>query len=1343
MGFPLNFKLLSFTTQYRQVLYKESFVQDKAEKRTVSLHFEYLPAFASFIAQHHIRAYSNLQIRLSREMKVPVMKFLDGMSDDDLLALTMKSSTEFLHYLANNQAHQQIQESIKRWLSNQLPRVDKHEIAAEDITLLTYIRKQGLLQFLPAYTSTAGEMMELIKEIDYYCLQSETAATNTYINILKEKIEEHAYLLEKINNTVPGAVYVFDLVKFKGIYSNSNLDAVIGYHQEELNRMGKNVYEKIIHPDDVHRLLEDNASINKLQDRQIRTFKYRIKKKDGSYHWVRNYESVFKRDETGRVTQKIGITLNIDKEEQMSRELEQREKQLLEAQDIAQIGSYYWEFETKRSVQTPKTMQILELETDNNADFMARVHPADLPKMEAALERSKKTGLYECEYRYQGKDEWKVIHARGLVNYENGKAVSLTGTVMDVTERSNMLHALQQSRERYKQAEALTHIGNYEWDIATGLVEVSEEFCRIYGYDTSRRTISYHELVNRRSEENETEVDVELRKAIEEKKPFDFYYKIKAAGHSHKLLHVRGDVICDEKGNTTKLIGTAQDVTEKQKLIQQLRQSEQLYKQAEKLAKIGNYSWNIATNEIQWTDQLYIIYGLEPQSEKITLDRFVSFVHPDDRQHVKNGIRDFTNEKSIDYTFRIITGKNEVKTIRSIAQLLLDSKGNPTQVVGTEQDITENQLLIDNLERSEALYKQAQSIARLGNWSFNFIDGSAHWSEEMFRIYEIPADTKVNLELFYSFIHPDEKEEVINYLDECIREKHSYDKRHRIVLRNGKIKTLHRKGELRFGPAGDPIEMFGTTQDITEQQAIENALIENRTFIQKIADATPSIIASYNVNSGKYVFINQGIRKLLGYEPELVMEQGIAFFMDVVHPDDLRMISDKNSQIVAEYNLPQNRDNNNMIAEFVYRMRHRNGNYMWFRTYGTIFDRNSQGQIEHVLNISLNITEQVEAAEKIREQEHFINHIADASPTVLYLYNTKTASIEYINREIYYVLGYSIEEIVQAGADITKLLYHPDDYPLLPERRESSKKFRHTDSMMQYECRMKTKEGKWCWLLVREVIFKIDEHGEVVQILGAALDISKRKEMERTLIQNAHQLEQSNASLEEFAYVASHDLKEPLRKISTFGDRMLQTQQGKLSEDGSIYLKKIVDASQRMQTMINDLLSISMISGDKSFQPYSLKQVLDEVMQTLEYKIEHSNAVIKADELPEAQIIPSQFRQLFQNLLSNSLKFHRPDVQPVITIRHKLVEPYEVQHLQLAKAACYHRLQFIDNGIGFEDEYAGKIFAIFQRLHGRSEYEGTGIGLAICKKIVEHHGGAIYAYAEPDAGATFVIVFPA
>ncbi|MBD0333580.1 MAG: hypothetical protein ICV66_13110, partial [Chitinophagaceae bacterium] len=295
--------------------------------------------------------------------------------------------------------------------------------------------------------------------------------------------------------------------------------------------------------------------------------------------------------------------------------------------------------------------------------------------------------------------------------------------------------------------------------------------------------------------------------------------------------------------------------------------------------------------------------------------------------------------------------------------------------------------------------------------------------------------------------------------------------------------------------------------------------------------------------------------------------------------------------------------------------------------------------------------------------------------------------------------------------------------------------------MMQYECRLKNKHGHWCWFLVREIIFKKDE-GNVTQILGTALDISRRKEMEKALLQNSYQLEQSNASLEEFAYVASHDLKEPLRKISTFGDRLITTQLDKLTDEGRLYLHKIVEASQRMQTMINDLLSISMITGDRSFEHHSLEAILEDVKQALEYKIEQKNAVIEAEPLPEANIVPSQFRQLFQNLLSNSLKFVREEVQPVIRIKHSYLSQEEAEQYGLAKSSRYHKIEFIDNGIGFENEYAGKIFAIFQRLHGRSEYEGTGIGLAICKKIVEHHGGVIYATGEPDKGATFTIILP-
>src|SRR5437762_2577940 len=219
--------------------------------------------------------------------------------------------------------------------------------------------------------------------------------------------------------------------------------------------------------------------------------------------------------------------------------------------------------------------------------------------------------------------------------------------------------------------------------------------------------------------------------------------------------------------------------------------------------------------------------------------------------------------------------------------------------------------------------------------------------------------------------------------------------------------------------------------------------------------------------------------------------------------------------------------------------------------------------------------------------------------------------------------------------------------------------------MMQYECRMKNKEGEWRWLLVREIVFKTDEQGNISQILGAALDINRRKEMEKTILQNTLLLEQSNASLEEFAYVASHDLKEPLRKISTFGDRLVAMQTADLAPEGKIYLKKIVDASQRMQTMISDLLSISMITGNTSFEQHSLQAIFEETLQTLEFKIEQLNAQITTDPLPEAKIIPSQFRQLFQNLLSNSLKFVRAGVQPQIRIGYRLLAAHDMVHYQL------------------------------------------------------------------------------
>jgi PAS domain S-box-containing protein len=1442
---------------------------------------KHLPSYAGYLLKNRLRSYVEFTLHLSQKLNLPLLKALGSMNDEQIVSLGMETSKEYLTYLAQNKAEEQIETSLIKWIKNQLPVIDQKDVGAEDITLLSYVRKQAFLHFITEYTNDIQEIVALIEEIDLFITRSETESTNTFIDLLRNRIREQSYLNEKITNTAPGIIYLFDLSSSSITFINKTAEEFFGITLRDFIRLGSKALETFIDPNDLERATNVLKEIANAREDDVWSIEYRLKNHEGEYVWVSNTMSIFKRNDEGMPAEMIGNIITIQKEKVITEQLKQREEELRQSEELykqaqllSHIGHYSLDLKTKEVFLTEELKRICDFDLNKDvfhySEFISMRHPEDAERVDRTMKHTFTTyEPFDFDYRIVTPDgNKKTIHAIGEVMFDKeGNASKLVGTFQDVSERYEILEKLRKSDLQHKQAEALTHIGSYLWHLEAGELEWSDEMFRIYGMEPSPGGKIKSDSIRPYNypDDNET-VNAAITESIREKKPHDFYYRIILNDGTTKILHARGNVVV-EKDKVTKLIGTAQDVTEKQTLIRRLRQSESMYQKAEALANMGNYLLDLTTNEVQWTDQLYKIYGLEPQSEKITIDRFFSFIHPDDLAFVKKSAEEFFEKKSIDYTFRIVTAKNEVKTIRSIGQIQENEKGEFTKVIGIEQDITERQAFIQQLQRSEYIYRQAEVLANMGNWSWDmtnqklewtdqlyriyglepqseeitierfinfvhpenraliqenldkgfpedFIDMTFRivtdygvektlrsiaqvqkneqgqiiniigteqditerqnlismlqeseklykqaqalsklgnwsldlktkyytWSDEMYHIYELEKNTDFSFDKWLSYIHPDDKEEAINYLEECIRERKPYEKIHRIIIPgSGIVKTLHRRGEFMFNEHGEPIKLIGTTQDVTEQSRIQQELKENQTFIRKIADATPSIITAYNINTGHYTFISEGLQKLLGYDSEEAKAKGVPFFVDIIHPDDLEPLMAKNAEALKEANRPENRDQSE-IVEFIYRMRHTNGTYLWFHTYGTVFDRNANGDVEHVLNISLDVTDQYEAIRTIEEQEHFIEHIADASPTVLYLFDIASDSIVYVNREIFFVLGYSRDDILEMGNEVTSKLYHPDDIHLLPERKLSDKKIAEQDIMLQYECRMKNKEGEWQWFLVREVVFKTDDKGNVLQIVGAALDITLRKEMEKTLLQNSFQLEQSNASLEEFAYIASHDLKEPLRKISTFGDRLVANSSDKLTPEGKIYLNKIIDASQRMQTMINDLLSISMISGDKSFEHHSLQQILNETLQTLEFKIEQKNAIIKADPLPEANIIPSQFRQLFQNLLSNSLKFVHEDKQPVIIIRCSYLKPSDVTEYGLTGANQYLKLEFRDNGIGFENEFAGRIFAIFQRLHGRSEYEGSGIGLAICKKIVEHHGGVIYASGLPDEGATFSII---
>jgi two-component system CheB/CheR fusion protein len=252
------------------------------------------------------------------------------------------------------------------------------------------------------------------------------------------------------------------------------------------------------------------------------------------------------------------------------------------------------------------------------------------------------------------------------------------------------------------------------------------------------------------------------------------------------------------------------------------------------------------------------------------------------------------------------------------------------------------------------------------------------------------------------------------------------------------------------------------------------------------------------------------------------------------------------------------------------------------------------------------------------------------------------------------------------------------------------------------------------------------------------------KQANESLLQKNDELLKVNKDLESFNYISSHDLQEPLRKIQTFINRILEKEYAGLSEKGKDYFNKIKEAGIRMQTLIEDLLVYSHTSfGEWTFEDTPLEKIISGVIIDLADNIKEKNAVIEFSQLGSASVNPLQFRQLFQNLVANALKFSKVGIAPHILIKSEIALGKQFPEKNLLPGKDYCHILFADNGIGFDSKYKDQIFEVFQRLHGREEYAGTGIGLAIVKKIVEKHNGFISAESVPGKGATFNIYIPA
>ena len=403
--------------------------------------------------------------------------------------------------------------------------------------------------------------------------------------------------------------------------------------------------------------------------------------------------------------------------------------------------------------------------------------------------------------------------------------------------------------------------------------------------------------------------------------------------------------------------------------------------------------------------------------------------------------------------------------------------------------------------------------------------------------------------------------------------------------------------------------------------------------------------------------------------------------------------------------------------------------------------RDAQGGIIGYLLIGTDNTarkeieaEQLQLGQRLRDHQFYTRSLFEANIDAL-MTTDPTGIITDINKPMEALTGCTRDELI--GAPFKNYFTDPDRAEAGIKLVLSKKK------VTNYELTARDRDAKETVVSYNATTF-YDRDRRLQGVFAAARDITDRKRVDEKLKLYSDKLERSNRELQDFAQVASHDLQEPLRKILSFGDR-LKTKAGEsLDGDSQDYLQRMCNAAARMQTLINDLMAFSRVEiKGQAFVPTDLGVIAREVSADLETRIEQAGGHVEIGELPTLDADPMQMRQLLQNLIGNSLKYYRAGTPPVVRIYGQRAQPVRLDfNDESVSAPQFWEILVSDNGIGFDEKYLDRIFTVFQRLHKKGEYEGTGIGLAICRKIVDRHNGTITARSSPGEGATFVVTLP-
>ncbi len=494
-----------------------------------------------------------------------------------------------------------------------------------------------------------------------------------------------------------------------------------------------------------------------------------------------------------------------------------------------------------------------------------------------------------------------------------------------------------------------------------------------------------------------------------------------------------------------------------------------------------------------------------------------------------------------------------------------------------------------------------------------------------------------------------------------------------------------------------------------EEQSLELRTSNER--YEMATKATSDVIWDWDLTSGK-VYRTAQLTTLLGYAPG-DQNNNDQFWRELIHPED-----SENTQVDLKKTLEGTED----FWESEFRIKNQEGGYNYILDKGYII-RDKSGKAVRMIGATQDITRRKQAEIELKKEKDRLFYVIKGTNAGLWEWNIQTGETVY-NDIWAELIGYSLAELQPVSIETWKEHTHPED--LKKANQELKLYFEGKQETYQTEIRMKHKKGHWVWMMDRGQVFSWSEDGKPLMMFGTHLDITATKTQEEQIHQANLKLESANKELKVFASLASHDMKEPLRMISSFMSLLKKKYAAELDDKANQYIDFAIDGSKRLTNLISDLLEYSKIGFDKSqAEPLDTQNIIQQVLELKSQLIEEKVAKITLGKLPQIRGIRVPIQLLFQNLIGNALKFSKPDVKPEIRIEGEEKE----DHWEFSVA---------DNGIGIEPDYIQQVFEILVKLHPKEQFPGTGMGLAICKKIVEQYGGTIRIESEIGKGSKFI-----